>query len=246
MLSPAPRRDLRILVVLSMCCCGAAAAAAATLQLAGPPGAAVRLGDRDVGLLPLPGPLELAPGVYRLECRARGYEDLSQTVVVSEPDSWLHLRLRPLPLSRSQAVSSSLLFAGLGQWYQGATVRGWVYLLGESGGLVAALAGELQRTNDRDDYMNAKAAYDAAVAPNEIAFWRAQADQAYRDMDDMASLRDTGLYVAAGAYVLSLLDAWLLFPSVDIGPGTVVPDAHGAVPAGPTLAGIHAAVTVGF
>jgi len=245
MSSPVARCALCVLVIVCVMSPGGPAAAA-TVALSGPPGARVRLDDRDLGTLPLAGALTLAPGVYRLECRARGYERLAQELVVSDPDGWQHIRLRPLALERGRAVTGSLLYAGLGQWYSGARLRGWVYFLGETGGLLTALAGELQRANYEDDYVNAKAAYDAALTPQEVAFWRAEADQAYADLTEMSDLRDSGLYVAAGAYVLSLLDAWLLFPAVDIGPGLVVPDAHGAADRVAPVAGVHAVVTLGF
>ncbi len=236
---PARRLTVAAALLLGFCHVGARAA---TLEISGPAGASVRLGGQDLGLLPLGGPLELAPGLYQVECRARGYHDLSEVVLLSEPTSWLHLRLRPLPLERRHAIGASLLFAGLGQWYTGARVRGWVYFLGESGGLLTALAGELQRKNHRADYLNYLDRYEQALLAADIALWRGRADQAYQDMRDMTALRDTGLYVAAGAWLASLLDAWLLFPGVDIGPGLVPPVAHAAPPA----VGLHAGLAFGF
>jgi hypothetical protein len=228
-------------------------ASAATLHLTGPDGAMVRLDGQDLGPLPLAGPLTLPAGVYELECRARGYKPLTETVTLAEPESWLLLRLRPVPLERSQAVASSLLYAGLGQWYNGAKLRGWVYFAGETGGLLTALAGELQRQNHRDDYLNAKARYDAALLPEDLALWRARTERSYQDLKDMESLRNTGLYVAAGAWALSLLDAWLLFPGADIGPGLVPPgpqaslasDARRAGSGGQST-GIHARIRFAF
>lgn len=220
---------------------GAGAAAAATLEISGPPGAEVRLADRALGRLPLAAPLQLEPGLYSVDCRLRGYHGLREVVVIAEPDSWVHLRLRPLPLERRHAVTASLLFAGLGQWHLGAKTRGWIYFLGESGGLLTALVSELQRSNLRDDYLSFKASYDTAPH-HEIEYWRRRTEEAYHDMLDMTTRRDTGLYVAAGAWILSLLDAWLLFPGVEIGPGLVPPAAAAA----PPPAGLHAALTLGF
>jgi hypothetical protein len=228
-------------------------ASAATLHLTGPDGAMVRLDGQDLGPLPLAGPLTLPAGVYELECRTRGYKPLIETVTLAEPESWLLLRLRPVPLERRQAVANSLVYAGLGQWYSGAKVRGWVYFAGETGGLVTALAGELQRQNHRDDYLNAKARYDAALLPDDLALWRARADRSYQDMKDMESLRNTGISVAVGAWALSLLDAWLLFPGVDIGPGLVPPATRAALAtdawragSGGLSTGIHARMSFAF
>jgi len=224
---PCPGRAL-LGVCLAVCLAGAlapAAAPAATLQLVGPPGARIALDDHPLGMLPLQGDLELAPGVYRVTCELRGHQDLEQVVVLSEPDSWLHVRLRPVPVRRGAVIGSSLIFAGLGQWHGGATWRGWLYFLGEAGGLATAIAGEVQRATAKDDYEIALASYRSALDDQEIAFWRAKSDAAYQDVQDYEDLRNTGLLIAAGSWVVSLLDAWLLVPAVDAGPGLVPPGA---------------------
>ena len=223
----------------------AATAPAATVQLSGPVGASVRLAGSDLGMLPLGAPLELAPGVYEIQARKRGYEKYKNILVVRDADEWVHLELRLLPLKRGNAVKGSLVYAGLGQFYNGARFRGWIYWLGETGGLLTALAGELQRSNYANDYTNFKALYDSSFLPDEIERYKRLSSQAYTDMESMEELRNTGLMVALGSYALSLLDAWLLFPSVDIGPGLVTPTTSLAVP--PTMtSGMHAAVTIGF
>lgn len=239
---------LRAFLVLLFAIVTAAAAGAATVRVTGPAGAPVRVNGQDLGLLPLASPLDLPAGVHRFECRRRGHEPLTELVIIGDRDEELHVRLRPIPLQRGRAVRSSVLYAGLGQWYNGATLRGWVYFAGETAGLLTALAGEVQRVNYRDDYRVYKAAYDSSFIPADVEHYRTLADQAYRDMNDMADLRDTGLYVAAGAWALSLLDAWLLFPSVDAGPGLAPPTAVGMtdLDTGVALDGVHAAVSIGF
>ena len=246
MLPPALPLRLRTLVLFALLLAVAADLPAATVELSGPGGAVVRLNDRDLGPLPLSGPLDLPAGVHTFTCRLRGHETFTKVVVVRDRDQWLHLRLRPIPLKHGSAVAGSAIYAGMGQWYMGARLRGWVYFLGETGGLLTALAGELQRTNFRDDYVNFQASYDGAIDESEIVFFKQKADQAYRDMKDMESLRNTGLYVAVGSYVVSLLDAWLLFPSVDIGPGTLPPTETSLLDPTPWRAGAHAAVVIDF
>lgn len=237
---------LRVLALLVFVLAVAADLPAATVELSGPDGAVVRLNDRDLGPLPLAGPLDLPAGVHTFSCRLRGHETFTKVVVISDRDQWLHLRLRPIPLKHGSAVAGSAIYAGMGQWYMGARLRGWVYFLGETGGLLTALAGELQRANFRDDYVNFQASYDGAIEESEIAFFKQKADQAYRDMKDMESLRNTGLSVAVGAYVVSLLDAWLLFPSVDVGPGMLPPAKTGALAPQDGWMGAHAAVVIDF
>lgn len=242
MTSLPPRTPWFLIVALILVV--AATVPAATLQLAGPVGAQVRLADRDLGMLPLAEPINLEPGVYTIQCRAKGYKKLDQIVVISEPDVWLHVQLRPVLLERGHVVTGSVLYAGLGQWYMGARVRGWVYFLGETGGLLTALAGELQMKNAKDDYTNYQAAYDEAILKSDIDYYREKSAKAYSDIEEMEDLRNTGLYVAVGSWALSILDAMILFPNVDVGPGTVPPGTMGM--STPSTSGIHAAVTLGF
>ncbi len=51
-------------------------------------------------------------------------------------------------------------------------MRGWVYAAAETGGLLTALAGELQRSNLRKDYLVLQDAYDHAVNGNEAVYYR--------------------------------------------------------------------------
>lgn len=216
---------LAILILTAL----ATPAAAATLRISGPPGGTVRINGHHVGVLPLPAALELPRGAYTVTCEARGYQDFSGTVILGEDDAWNHLQMRPVRLSRKTAVTSNLLLAGLGQHYMGHGWRGWFYTAAEAGGLLTALAGEIQRVDYRDDYRLYEAQYNEAISPEEIQRYRNLTAGAYADMADAASLRDTGLLVAAGAIAFSMLDAFFLFPGADIGPGPV-PPSYGAAP----------------
>lgn len=236
------RRAL-LTVTAFLCLVSAMPSVAATVHLTGPVGADVRIDGREVGLLPVAA-LDLPLGVHEIQCRARGYEDLSQTLVVADNEAVLHVRLRPNQLRRSRAVTGSLIYAGLGQRYMGARWRGWLYTAGETVGLLTALAGELDRQNNKDEYTNAIRNYRLAVDPGSIDLWREQADDAYAKVADAQDVRDMGLMIAAGAWAVSLLDAWLLFPAVDVGPGPV-PHANTAS-AGAAAPGLHAAISIGF
>jgi hypothetical protein len=210
---------LAILLVTAL----ATPAAAATLRISGPPGGTVAVNGHPVGVLPLAAALDLPRGTYTVTCEARGYQDFSGTVVLGEDDAWSQLHVRPERLSRATAVRSNLVFAGSGQRYLGQGWRGWIYTLTEAGGLVTALAGESRRVGYRDDFRLYEAQYNTAISPGEITRYRTLTLQAHADMDDAAQLRNTGLLVAAGAIVVSMIDAYLFFPGVDIGPGPVPP-----------------------
>lgn len=221
----------------------AAPALAATLHLTGPAGAGVQLDGRDLGMLPIPA-LDLPPGVFELECRARGYIPLNQTVILESNDAVARVNLRPLPVRRQHVLTGSAIYAGLGQLHSGARLRGWAYFLGESIGLASALVAEVGRTGKKDDYTNAKDAYQTAVDPDEIAYWKGQTTALGNDMKSFEDQRDASLALAAGVWALSLLDAWLLVPTVDVGGEPVLPATAAA--GGPAAPSLHAAVVFGF
>lgn len=219
--TPHSRRRAAALALALLCLAAGAAADAAVLELGGPAGAAVFLDGKALGFLPLAAPLELSPGSYRIRCELPGYRVYEQRVTLDSRRSVLRLQIRLDRPSRRTAWSSNLLFAGLGQHYLGKHTKGWVFTLAEAGGLVVAAAGEAQRSNYRKDYLLIKQQYDTALNAEEILYLRGLADQAYRDMEDMESLRDTGLLVAGGAVLLSILDAALFFPSLEAGSGAL-------------------------
>lgn len=210
--------------LLSLVCLGPRQAAAATLELTGPAGAAVSLNDRPLGQFPLDGPLELPPGRYEIRCYHPGHIRFAYTVRLLSNDHWQRVTVRLVPLSRRTAWASNLLLAGLGQHYLGHSRRGYVYNAVEVGGLLTALAGELQRTNLKSDYLKLADLYNRSVNAEEITSLRGEAEAKYNDMKDMEKLRDTGLLVAGGTIVVSIIDALLSFPSVEAGAGDVPVD----------------------
>jgi hypothetical protein len=228
----------------------AAPAGAAGLDLVGTPGTAVHINGLDMGKLPLAGPLDLQPGTYVVEGKLRGCLDFATTVRLDDESGLVQVHLRMMPLSRRTAWTSSVLYAGLGQFYTGHDARGWLYAVAETGGLLTAIAGELQRTNYRKDYLVLMDSYYETINADEAAYYRRQAAKAYSDMEDMEKLRDTGLLVAAAAVGISVLDALITFPSLEAGPGAGpaavgrIDDAPGAPLQG--LAGAHAAFKLSF
>lgn len=228
----------------------AVTAPAATLDLTGPAGTAIKVNGLDLGTLPLARPLTLGPGAYLIEGELRGFVSFAQTVRLTDDSDQVALHLRLDRRSRQTAWTSSVLYAGLGQFYLDKPVRGWFYVAAESAGLLTALAGELQRSNYRRDFLVLQDSYDSTINGDEALYYREQADQAYANMEDAEKLRNTGLLVALGAITVSVLDALITFPNVDAGPGPV-PPMTGYAPDLPTMPGnplttVHAAVKLTF
>lgn len=249
-----PRR--RYQPFLMMFCALAAAAAAwpagaATLQLAGPAGASVSVDGRMVGFLPLAAPLTLPPGAHELVCEMPGLSPHRQRVVFERDVDWLHITVRLLPYSRQTAVFSNVLLAGLGPRYLGHTTRGWLYSAVEVGGLLAALTGEVTRSNAQAEYLLALDAYHQAVDQDAVTARRAAAEAKRQDVGNAADLRDLGLMAAAGAVVVSMLDSWLSFGAVTAGAGELPPGNGAAVSRGadapsPFQTSFHSAVRLSF
>jgi hypothetical protein len=216
-------RPSRLLIGLILIGLGLAGTAqAAILELTGPSGATVFVNGRARGFFPLEHPLDVGPGEHVVECQLDGHKNYRWVVRLVDETDWQHLHVRMTPLSKKTAVLSNVLWAGLGQHYTEKPVRGWLYGLAEAGGLLAAVVGETSRSNERKDYLILLDKYNSAINPEEIAYFKAKSDETYQSMLDNESMRDTGLLVAGGAVVLSILDSLLFFPSFEAGPGSGV------------------------
>lgn len=215
-------RDRIVLLAVTLAVTWAAvAASAATLELSGPPGASCVINGMDLGFFPLEGPMELEPGLYDIVSTMPGYFPFEKTILLESGQDWIRVHASLLPLKKSTAWKSNLLYAGLGQFYMGKKTKGWIFVLAETSGLLTAMAGESLRLNYRNDYLILKDKYESSINAGDIAEFRSAADTAYTNMEDMQSLRNTGLMVAGGAIALSVLDALLFFPAAEVGPGTV-------------------------
>ena len=214
-----PRKIIPVLFVLVAVL--SSTAYASTLEITGPPGALLVINDQEMGFFPLEGPLELVPGDYHIKSELPGHIAYEHILRMVDDNDWKRLAVRLVPFSRKTAWSSNLLFAGLGQHYLGKTFRGYIYNLAEAGGLLVALFAELERSNLRKDYLDILDKYNTSINAEDITRYRESADQAYSDMEDKEDMRNTGLIVAAGAIVVSVIDAIVFFPSVEAGAGPV-------------------------
>ena len=261
---PAATVIRRTVAVLALCCAlgwtlgfvlsrpAAAAELGSGVYFVGPAGAELYIEGESVGTFPFATPLTLAPGLYRVEAKLPGYRPYKTQLAIDDTDGSIrHIRVRLDRYRRKHAWTSNLLFAGLGQHYLNKPVKGYFFNLVEATGLVAAIAGQLRYGNFNEDYLLLKGQYDTAINTDDIAEYQAAADEAYRQMEEALELRDTGLLVAAGAIVVSIIDALIFFPSVDAGPGLVPPVVGVAAPAVPWPAespwhSVHAGLVLKF
>ncbi len=199
----------------------AAPVMAATLELTGPAGATVSINDRALGQFPLAESLDLPPGHYEIRCQLKGYVSYEQSVRLTAITDWQRLSVRMVPFSRRTAWASNLLLAGMGQHYLDKGFRGYAYNIAEAGGLLTALAAEMQRSDLESDYLKLAELYGTELNSDELVRLRETADAKYDEMKDMEDVRDLGLMVAGGAIVVSIIDALLTFPGLEAGSGHV-------------------------
>ena len=193
----------------------------ATLEITGPRGATVVVNDSIMGFLPLDQPLTLGPGEYEIKSELPGYQPFETVVFFAEVSEWKRVQIRPVRLSKKTAWTSNVFFAGMGQHYLGKSFKGYFFNLAEAGGLLTALAGEIQRTTFRKDYLLLKDRYNSSINITDMEYYKGKADAAYSDMEDMESLRNTGFLITGGAIILSVMDALFLFPAAEVGLGEV-------------------------
>jgi len=194
-------------------------AASATLVLTGTPGAQVTLDGQVVGTLPLDGPLTIPLGRHEVTAELPGMLPMAREIIAESELHEFRLHLRMTPMSRKSAVMRSLMLAGSGQRYEGRTKMGWVLTGVEVGGLLTALLSDVMAQNHKDDYLLARDDYNSAFIAADLDYYRALMDDKYDAMTGALDRRNIALAAAAGAVIVSVLDAWLRFPSAEMGTG---------------------------
>lgn len=194
-------------------------AAGATLVLTGTPGAQVVIDGTPAVTLPMDGPVTLTDGWHTVTAERPGMQTIRRKFVAEGAHQTIRLHLRLMPMSRTRAVMQSFVLAGSGQRYEGRPTLGWVLTGVEVGGLLTALVADMSAQNSKDAYQLAIDDYNQAFLPDDLADYRARAEDEHASMKSALDLRDAALVAAAGAVVVSVLDAWLRFPSAEMGPG---------------------------
>ena len=202
------RYTILILCLLSV------VASASTVTLTGPIGTEISINGTPIGSLPLE-PLDLPAGNNTLTATHPGSKTFVRKFSTGDQNDVVTVDILMEKLSRKDAVLFSLAFAGLGQRYQNKPILGWTLTAVEAGGLLMGLLSEMEMQNHNNDYLVAKSNYDSSVDEDDIIYWRDKTDTTYQLMSDSESLRNVSLGIAAGAVVVSLLDAAFRVPSFE-------------------------------
>jgi len=194
-------------------------ATGATLVLSGTPGARVVIDGAPAVTLPMSAPVTLSDGWHTVTAERKGMQTMRRKFVAEGAHQVIRLHMRLEPMSRNRAVLQSFVLAGSGQRYVGRPTLGWILTGVEVGGLLTALVADMSAQNSKDAYQLAIEDYNAAILPDDLAHYRALAEDEHASMKNALDLRDAALVAAAGAVVVGVLDALLRFPSADMGPG---------------------------
>jgi hypothetical protein len=113
------------------------------------------------------------------------------------------------PQSRKQAVLRSLLMPGLGQHYREQYFKSFVFTVAAAGAGIFAYYNETARESAMKSYFTAETLYNNALSQAEMDAAFATMSAKYDEAEDKKRLRDSGLYLFAGIWALSILDAAL-------------------------------------
>lgn len=151
-------------------------------------------------------------GSYEVSAKLRGYERWHREIDL-RPGEDRELNIRLSPKRQWKAVARSLLVPGWGQFYGDQTRKGTAFLLGTAAGGIALAWTHEAYQDEVDDYRRAREAYFDEDRLEELPALKSRADGARRAADRAYDRRTAALAVTGGFYLVSILDAALLFPS---------------------------------
>lgn len=176
----------------------------------GPSGAAIRIGGRLAGELPLEN-YELDGGNYTIQVTAKGYETTSKMVNIA-PNQRKELSVKLTRKSNSKAFVSSLFVPGLGQHYLEKKGRAVLFPLLEVGAIAGAVIFNSQYNNSIQEYNDIRNSYSTAINQTEIDTYYYQMTSKYDDIESAEKMRNIFIGAAAGIWLWNVLDAALFGP----------------------------------
>ncbi len=209
----------RMLLTTTVLLALALPATGATLVITGSPGAQVTVDGQPVGTLPLDSPLTVTLGRHTVAAERPGMVPMEREIIAESDLHTFRLHLRLTPLSRKSAVLRSVMLAGSGQRYEGRRTLGLALTGVEVGGLLTALLSDMFAQNYKDEYLLALDDYENAFVTADLEYYKELMNEKHDSMSSALDLRNVALAAAAGAVVVSVLDAWLRFPTAEMGPG---------------------------
>ncbi len=160
--------------------------------------------------------LEVPVGEHSIEVKKSGYEVYEQKVFAST-DKLITIPYVLRKKTSTTALSRSLMFPGLGQMYNDRNVVGYAW----TGAFVLSLGNLVSKQlkyNDRVDAFNTAAnAYtnekNVALIPQK----KAELMSAEIIRDDVEAKRNLGIGIAAGIYLLNIVDVYFVEPNFEKG-----------------------------
>jgi len=121
-------------------------------------------------------------------------------------------------ISKRDAIVLSALFPGLGQMTTGQKVKGVSFFLAEAASLVLFVNAHENYSTKKTTYDKDKKEFEGIAAVGRGSYMAAEKQfkdlkSQSNDLDDLHSIRNTAIIVAAGVYAYNLVDAIFFAPS---------------------------------
>jgi hypothetical protein len=175
--------------------------------------------------------IPLAAGRHTVRLKRRGYMNREETIRLGAGEG----RTLIVPLSaktRGGAVLRSALFPGLGSRYMERPALARILAATAAVSAAGAIVWDNEMSDRVDEYDAKRAAYEAAVTPEEIDAARQEAEAAFDDAESAHDARNAFLIALAGAYAVSIGEALFFYPFHGPGETTVERSAGGALGGG--------------
>lgn len=156
-------------------------------------------------------------GKYKIRAEKSGYQ-VGRRVNSFKPEAETVYKIDLEPRTRHKALYRSLLIPGWGHFYSMRKLPGVVYFGVVSSNFISAASNHSKYHSLRSDYQDAFAAFSnpaGTYAEQKQAFDKLKALS--REIDQYKRRRNRNLYIAGGAWLLSVLENYIFYPNFNEG-----------------------------
>jgi hypothetical protein len=155
-------------------------------------------------------------GSFVVVADVEGYEKWERTIHLTKGEV-RDLEILLTPKQAWKAGLRSAILPGWGQFYTDQTAKGGAFLIGTATAAGVLIWAQSNYENHVEDYNDAQNAYLEETHLEDLESLHAAAERAHDRADDAYDRRQLALYITAGLYAASILDAVLLFPGTPQG-----------------------------
>ncbi|MFA4907871.1 MAG: PEGA domain-containing protein [archaeon] len=173
-----------------------------------PTAAGIKLGRQRIGVSPIIDH-QIETGVYQLVIAKPKYAVWQQKIEISaESPTEINFTLKPL--SKRKAVARSVLFPGIGQFYQRYPLKGFVFSAASLALAYLSLDSQMEYADCKDVWTKKRDAYNHSTTQPDL--WPAQLNalnSSFDKMKDTEKRRNLFLYGLGAVWTINLIEiAW--------------------------------------